>query len=68
MITDMIEKVNQLPLDKQKEVEDFIDFLISKYRIEIRTPEQSISELRKKNMAKDESWMDDDFNEPPGDY
>jgi hypothetical protein len=55
-------------LDKQKEVEDFVDFLVSKYRVEVRTPEQSISEFRKQNMAKGQTWMDDDFNETPGDF
>jgi hypothetical protein len=68
MITDLLEKVNQLPLDKQQEVEDFIDFLVSKYRVEIRTTEQSISEFRKQNMAKGQLWVDDDFTEPPGDF
>ena len=68
MITDILEKVNQLPLDKQKEVEDFVDFLVSKYKVEVRTPEQSISEFRKQNMAKGQTWMDDDFNETPGDF
>jgi hypothetical protein len=68
MITDISEKISQLPLDKQKEVEDYIDFLISKYKIEVRTTEQSLSEFRKKNMAKGQSWMDDDFIETPGDF
>ena len=68
MNTDLSEKFNQLPLEKQKEVEDFVDFLVSKYKIEIRTPEQSISEFRKISMAKGQAWIDDDFNETPGDF
>jgi len=68
MNTNLSEKVNRLPLDKQKEVEDFIDFLISKYKFEIRTAEQSISEFHKINMAKVQARMDDDFIEPPGDF
>jgi len=68
MNTDLLEKISQLPLDKQREVEDFIEYLISKYKIEVRTPEQSISEFRKKNLAKLQTWIDDDFNETPGDF
>lgn len=68
MNTDIYEKISQLPPDKQKEAEDFIDFLISKYKIEIRTPEQSISELKKINMVKGQAWMDEDYNETPGDF
>ena len=68
MNTDISEKLSQLPIDKQKEVEDFVDFLMSKYKIDIRTTEQSISELKKMNMAKGHARMDDEFNETPGDF
>jgi Protein of unknown function (DUF2281) len=64
MGTDVLEKFKQLPPDKQQEAEDFISFLIEKYRID---PSENIGEKRKKNAgwAKGKIWMSDDFNETP---
>jgi hypothetical protein len=66
MGTDTIEKIKQLPLDKQKEVDDFVDFLIEKYQF-TKTEGESIGEKRMKNAgwAKGKIWMADDFNETP---
>ncbi len=69
MKTNILEKVNQLSPEKQREVEDFVDYLIQKYN----APEEeaiSISEKRKRNMgwAKDKIWIAEDFNNTPEDF
>jgi hypothetical protein len=68
MGTDTIEKIKALPLDKQQEVDDFVDFLINKYQF--KSEEESIGEQRRKNAgwAKGKIWMADDFNETPEDF
>lgn len=70
MNTDVIEKVKQLPPEKQKEVEDFIDSLISKYKAETEADASSLAESRCKNIgwAKGQIWMAEDFNETPEDF
>lgn len=67
MSTNVLEKVKQLPADKQKEVEDFIDYLLYKYgEDEI----ENVAEKRKKNLgwAKGKIWMAEDFNDTPEDF
>jgi hypothetical protein len=68
MSTDVLEKVKQLPADKQKEVEDFVDYLLHKY-VEV-TSTEDIAEKRRKNMgwAKGKIWMAEDFNDTPEDF
>jgi Protein of unknown function (DUF2281) len=68
MGTDTMEKIKKLPLDKQQEVDDFIDFLIKKYQF--NTDEGSVGEKRRKNAgwARGQIWMADDFNETPEDF
>lgn len=70
MDTEVSEKVKQLPPDKQKVAEDFIDYLISKYKVQEKQNGESIAEMRKKNMGrlKGQIWMADDFNETPEDF
>ena len=65
---DTIEKIKALPLDKQQEVDDFVDFLIHKYQL--NNIEESVAERRRKNLgwAKGKIWMADDFNETPEDF
>ena len=65
---DTIEKIKALPLDKQQEVDDFVDFLINKYQL--NNIEESVAEHRRKNLgwAKGKIWMADDFNETPEDF
>ncbi|MGB0430850.1 MAG: DUF2281 domain-containing protein [Bacteroidia bacterium] len=53
----ILEKINSLPLDLQKEVEDFIDFL--KTRVDQKRPEK-----RKLGLLKGKIRMSDDFDEP----
>ena len=68
MNTETIEKLKQLPPDKQQEVDNFVDFLINKYKF--NPNEESVGEQRKKNAgwAKGKIWMADDFNETPEDF
>ncbi len=54
------EKIKTLPLDKQQEVLDFVDFLIE------RLPKKSHIK-RIPNLAQGKIWMSDDFNEPLSD-
>lgn len=65
-----MEKVKRLPLDKQREVEDFIDFLLSKYKSQESNSGESRAEMRLRNTgwAKGQVWMADDFNETPEDF
>ncbi len=67
MSTDVLEKVKQLPADKQKEVEDFIDYLLYKYRGDGM---ENIVEKRRRNLGrlKGEIWMAEDFNDTPEDF
>lgn len=84
MSTDVLEKLKQLPPEKQQEVDDFIAFLLEKYSltkgaeneiIEKRIKskgkaEESAVEKRIRNMGrlKGKIWMADDFNETPDDF
>lgn len=70
MSNDVMEKVKQLPPDKQKEVEDFVDYLVSKYKIGDDTNTGSLGEKRRRNMGwmRGQIWMADDFNETPDDF
>lgn len=68
MGTDTIEKIKTLPLEKQQDVDDFVDFLIHKYQL--NNNGESVGEHRRKNLgwAKGKIWMADDFNETPEDF
>ena len=55
------EKIKILPLEKQKEVLDFVDFLVQRNR-NIQLPSQRIPNLKKREI-----WISDDFNEPLSD-
>ncbi len=69
MNTDTLEKANQLPPEKQQEVEAFINDLFNKYNASNGNT-LSVAEIRKKNMgwAKGKIWMSEDFNETPADF
>lgn len=57
----VIEKINSLPIELQKEVEDFIDFLKSKV-------ENNKDGKRKLGLAKGQIKMSADFDEPLEDF
>jgi mRNA-degrading endonuclease RelE of RelBE toxin-antitoxin system len=69
MSGDTIEKLKKLPPDKQKAVEDFVDYLLEKY-VPAKANGSLFSEQRQKNAgwAKGKVWMADDFNETPEDF
>ena len=70
MSSDILEKVKQLPFEKQQEVEDFIEFLLSKYKEKDIVSSESLAERRLRNMgwAKGQVWMADNFNDTPDDF
>jgi len=47
---EVLEKLKLLPPEKQREVEDFVEYLLSKYNI-INSKSQSIEEKRYANMG-----------------
>ena len=64
----LLEEIQKLPYEQQKEVEDFVGYLKSKYITQQKT--ENIAEHRRKNLgwAKGQIWMADDFNETPEDF
>ncbi len=67
MSTNLLDKLKQLPADKQKEVEDFIDYLLYKYWGDEM---ENIAEKRKRNLGrlKGEIWRAENFNDTPEDF
>lgn len=64
----LLEEIQKLPYEQQKEVEDFVEYLKLKYVTQQKT--EDIAEHRRKNLgwAKGQIWMADDFNETPEDF
>jgi len=60
--TDILSKLETLPLNKKQEVADFIDFLVSKYT------EQKRKIVRQPGSAKGMIKMSADFDEPLDDF
>lgn len=69
MTSSILEKIKLLPSTKQKEVEDFIDFLSERY-LNTTNIENNLEKLRKKNAGRlsGKIKMSDDFNEIPKDF
>jgi hypothetical protein len=69
MSIDVIEKIKQLPADKQKEVEDFINFLASKYVVSAEAVEL-VENKRRQNIGRlhGKIHISDDFNITPDDF
>lgn len=55
-------KVKQLPVEARKEVSDFVDFLLYKYRV--RKPVKPYAGCMKGTFT----WISDDFNAPLDDF
>ncbi len=55
------EKVKTLPLEKQQEVLDFVDFLIG----QLQAKKSQLKRIP--NLDQGKIWMSDDFNEPLSD-
>lgn len=69
MDIEVLEKVNLLPPDKQIEVKDFVEYLLSKYK-NTNQDTLSVADIRRNNAGrlKGQIWMSDDFNETPDDF
>jgi REP element-mobilizing transposase RayT len=69
MSADDLEKVKLLPLDKQQEVEDFVNYLLNKYA-SASINQEPLAEKRRRNLGrlKGQIWMADDFNDTPEDF
>ncbi|MBK0383686.1 DUF2281 domain-containing protein [Pedobacter sp. SD-b] len=69
MNTLTLDKIKQLPVSKQQEVEDFVDFLVSKY-INTELASESLAKRRLKSMGrfKGKIFISEDFNETPSDF
>ncbi|WP_182995376.1 type II toxin-antitoxin system VapB family antitoxin [Pelobium manganitolerans] len=64
----MLNKIKLLPATKQKEIEDFVEFLASKY---LSVEEESSLENRRMQIMgryKGKIKMSDDFNQTPDDF
>jgi len=62
--TELIDLIKKLPDDKQKEVEDFVDFLIAKSNTEISKHKNSDIKIGFGGGKGIFGKMADDFNEP----
>ena len=61
----LIEKINSLPPEYVREVEDFVDFIREK-----KLPQNGVNEskLRQFGLLKGKMWMSPDFDEPLEDF
>ena len=69
MTSSTLDKVKLLPASKQQEVEDFVEFLVSKYS----AVDESLNSLDKHRMQimgryENKIHMSDDFNQTPIDF
>ncbi|MBK1439709.1 DUF2281 domain-containing protein [Parapedobacter sp. ISTM3] len=56
----LLEKVKKIPPAYQQEVEDFVDFILSK---KLRSADKDAVK-RRVGLLKGKLWMSDDFDEP----
>ncbi len=65
-----LDKIKLLPADKQKEIEDFVDYLLQKYAKPEEKVSKEIQEKRLRNFGnmKGQIWMAEDFNDTPEDF
>lgn len=54
----IVNKVKELPLEKQQQILDFVEFISAK------NTENKPKKKRVMGLHKDKGWMSDDFNEP----
>jgi hypothetical protein len=69
MSSDFMDKIKKLPLDKQREMEDFLDYLITKYTRKSEGPVY-VASNRKENLgwASGKVWISADFDKTPEDF
>lgn len=70
MNTEALNKLELLPPEKQKEIEDFIEYLFNKYHQKQNGNAEEIQSKRQKNLGrlKGKIWMSEDFNDTPEDF
>lgn len=70
MSSDVLEKIKLLPPEKQEEIKDFIEYLLSKYNNNTPVTGEALAEMRRQNMGRfrGQIWMADDFKETPEDF
>lgn len=61
--SELISKLQNLPVEQQQQVLDFIDFLTHKY-ISTSDKYQKKTRQRVLGLYENQIWMSDDFNEP----
>ena len=66
MSNDVIEKVKNLPPEQQQEVEDFVNYLLSKYLVV--TTSLNAKKTATLDWAKGKVWMANDFNNTPTEF
>lgn len=59
----VLAKLQDLPLEQQQQVLDFVEFISEKY-IESRSSEEKSPKKRIAGLHKGKIWISDDFNEP----
>lgn len=69
----LIEKLEKLPLERQREVEDFVDFLLAKQMSGILLTANEVAEPTERyargfGSLKGQIFMSDDFDEPLEDF
>ena len=69
----LIEKLEKLPLERQREVEDFVDFLLAKQTSGILLTANEVAEPTESygrgfGSLKGQIFMSDDFDEPLEDF
>jgi hypothetical protein len=68
MSTDFLEKIEKLPADKKKEVEDFVDFLIAKSNPEVEISSNEKPKSGFGSMKGLIKFMAEDFDAPLEDF
>ena len=65
-----LEKLQQLPPEKQQEVADFVEYLLQKYKSADSMTKEELAAHRMNNFGrlKGQIWMAEDFNETPEDF
>lgn len=61
--SELISKLQNLPVEQQQQVLDFIDFLADKY-VQNSNKSQEQTKQRILGLHENQIWISDDFNEP----
>lgn len=65
---DIIDKIQKLPLERQQQILDFVNFIAQQHQEKLATIEDKpVTQERIVGLQKGKIWISDDFNEPLGD-